>query len=307
MTRHILPMNWSVASQFSNLHQELSTFNHCIAQICGAHNRARLCLHLSRGWVLQQRGSAGQQKYLSWKKIFLSIRKIYAVHEKYLQGGLQLLSLGPGCVQHGVVVHELLHTLGLWHEQSRLDRDNIYNIYIICNIYNIHTGTSTSLCTGTTSSRAWRISSPSIRLLNDFKIVNCLKSELEQLLARASRGLTATTWPASCTTASTPSPPTPCPPSRPGTGAGRRRGTWGRGGTSPRGTGTRLLCLSTIWTTLLCQVWTVYGCGAREHVTRDPGAVHCSAAGTSCLHSILSIAVFVVCLLPHVRVVNHVY
>ena len=67
-------------------------------------------------------------------KIFLSIRKIYAVHEKYLQGGLQLLSLGPGCVQHGVVVHELLHTLGLWHEQSRLDRDNIYNIY---NIYNI--------------------------------------------------------------------------------------------------------------------------------------------------------------------------
>ena len=53
---------------------------------------------------------------------------MYAVHEKYLQGGLQLLSLGPGCVQHGVVVHELLHTLGLWHEQSRLDRDNIYNI-----------------------------------------------------------------------------------------------------------------------------------------------------------------------------------
>ena len=45
-----------------------------------------------------------------------------------MQGGLQLLSLGPGCVQHGVVVHELLHTLGLWHEQSRLDRDNIYNL-----------------------------------------------------------------------------------------------------------------------------------------------------------------------------------
>ena len=160
-----------------------------------------------------------------------------------------------------------------------------------------------SPCTGTTSSRGWRISSPSIRLLNNFKMINCLKSE--QLLARASRGLTATTCLASCTTASTPSPPTPSPPSHPGTGAGRRRGTWGRGGTSPRGTGTRLLCLSKIWTTPLCQVWTVYGCGAREHVTRDPGAVHCSAAGTSCLHFILSIVVFVVCLLTHVREVNH--
>ena len=59
------------------------------------------------------------------------------------------------------------------------------------------------------------------------------------------------------------------------------------------------------YTPVLCQVWTVYGCGAREHVTRDPGAVHCSAAGTSFLHSILSIVVFVMCLLTHVREVNH--
>ena len=34
-----------------------------------------------------------------------------------------MVSLGSGCVQHGVVLHELLHVLGMWHEQSRYDRD----------------------------------------------------------------------------------------------------------------------------------------------------------------------------------------
>ena len=34
------------------------------------------------------------------------------------------MSVGVGCLQHGVVLHELLHSLGLWHEQSRLDRDS---------------------------------------------------------------------------------------------------------------------------------------------------------------------------------------
>ena len=44
------------------------------------------------------------------------------------QGGVQVVSLGSGCVQHGVVLHELLHVLGMWHEQSRYDRDQYVRI-----------------------------------------------------------------------------------------------------------------------------------------------------------------------------------
>ena len=44
--------------------------------------------------------------------------------------------LGPGCVQFEVVVHEIGHALGFFHEQSRADRDN----YIQVNKGNIITG-----------------------------------------------------------------------------------------------------------------------------------------------------------------------
>ena len=52
-------------------------------------------------------------------------------------GGAQKLSLASrGCVYAGVVVHELLHALGVFHEQSRSDRDK----YITINFNNVQTG-----------------------------------------------------------------------------------------------------------------------------------------------------------------------
>ncbi|XP_065674393.1 zinc metalloproteinase nas-4 isoform X2 [Hydra vulgaris] len=44
------------------------------------------------------------------------------------QGGSQVISIGTNCEYKGTVMHEILHALGFYHEQSRLDRDDFIRV-----------------------------------------------------------------------------------------------------------------------------------------------------------------------------------
>lgn len=43
--------------------------------------------------------------------------------------GSQLLSLGPGCENESIIIHELMHAIGFFHKHSRSDRDQFLHIH----------------------------------------------------------------------------------------------------------------------------------------------------------------------------------
>jgi hypothetical protein len=47
-----------------------------------------------------------------------------------MQGNQQFSRLGPSCTT-GNVIHEIGHVIGLWHEQSREDRDKFIKINFV--------------------------------------------------------------------------------------------------------------------------------------------------------------------------------
>ena len=59
---------------------------------------------------------------------FITCRCFSGVGRTFWSDSPNVISLGYNCMTVGIIMHEILHALGFWHEQSRTDRDNYVEI-----------------------------------------------------------------------------------------------------------------------------------------------------------------------------------
>ena len=65
---------------------------------------------------------------VTFSLLHLHSRCYSSVGVHYWKTGSQDISLGNGCNHQGVIMHEMMHAAGFWHEQSRYDRDQYVEI-----------------------------------------------------------------------------------------------------------------------------------------------------------------------------------
>lgn len=98
-------------------------------------------------------------------------------------GGRQVVSIGSGCVNFGIIIHELMHSVGFFHEQSRPDRDE----YVVVNWTNVADDMKDQFI---------KYNYGMINTMGEWKVQLCLDPDLELfLLFQAS----STTMEALCT------------------------------------------------------------------------------------------------------------
>ena len=69
-----------------------------------------------------------EEKNISTRYNACLFRCYSPVGRQYRKRGMQELSIGEGCNSKGIIMHELMHALGFWHEQARSDRDDYLEV-----------------------------------------------------------------------------------------------------------------------------------------------------------------------------------
>ena len=67
--------------------------------------------------------------HVSSLKVIFLFRCYSSVGREYWKTGAQTISLGKGCLTPAKIMHEVMHSIGFWHEQSRPDRDKFVEIF----------------------------------------------------------------------------------------------------------------------------------------------------------------------------------